>query len=448
MMNYMNGMMNYIDRKVRKRFLRLFFLSAPLLLLATACSQEEVLEESSATPVTLQISAAIEGETRAAEKTAFEEWDIISVYLSTDTNEETPYQYVCTEDGSWVSIGDNKLTLTKKEVKVYAKYRGESLTFTYTGNDSGKDYISSEVLKSEEVTVSLSAPRANFFVNPTQYMLKMSFSTLGAEVNGTPFEGTCGDYSFSGRIEDSAITFFFEKNFEMGGNLDITVHGEDDDYEFVIDRGLFLFSPSQMGHAFIFNVILPNFMYPTFGNVKKYDIAMSNGRYARIFTEDEYTGEITIDQTKVDALKTYLIYHSDISIKGVVFYAKDGEAYMISLNDYTEDESVDYGYTYNQAMEIVDKCNQDGNTSLWHFLKHREVECLFDDNNPININKILKALGGDNSPLVGKYWVNWTEGPAMLFINQMDENMDYFIDDLASDYNSLYFKVRLVQDVF
>jgi hypothetical protein len=124
MMNYMNGMMNYIDRKVRKRFLRLFFLSTPLLLLATACSQEEVLEESSATPVTLQISAVIEEETRAAEKTAFEEWDIISVYLSTDTNEETPYQYVCTEDGSWVSIGDNKLTLTKKEVKVYAKYRG------------------------------------------------------------------------------------------------------------------------------------------------------------------------------------------------------------------------------------------------------------------------------------------------------------------------------------
>jgi hypothetical protein len=384
MMNYMNGMMNYIDRKVRKRFLRLFFLSAPLLLLATACSQEEALEESSATPVTLQISAAIEGETRAAEKTAFEEGDVISVYLSSDTSEKTPYQYVLEEDGSWVATGDNLLTLTTEEVEVYAKYRGEETTLQTYDNVTYEDYsyTSAEELKSEILSVSLTSPKANFKFKPTQFMVKFNLITFGGDLTGKSYTLGLGKFLAKGELKDSTITLFFEEgddSFDLSFYLNI--EGIDEDL-----KSLQYVNSPKAGHSYVYDVYIPAFLDKS--EVQVGDVRLSNNKFIRPYTNG------VLDTNKAAVIMEYLT-QKNISTIGVVYYASDSFAYMIALQDHTSDSGATR-FTYEDA-KYETLSNPIDQTYLYLF------DFIFGSDYKENtISPILELYGGKK--LEGDYW--------------------------------------------
>jgi hypothetical protein len=379
----MNGMMNYIDRKVRKRFLRLFFLSAPLLLLATACSQEEALEESSATPVTLQISAAIEGETRAAEKTAFEEGDVISVYLSSDTSENTPYQYVLEEDGSWVATGDNLLTLTAEEVEVYAKYRGEETMLQTNVNVTYEDYsyTSAEELKSEILSVSLTSPKANFKFKPTRFMVKFNLISFGGDLTDKSYTLILGEFQANGELKDSTITLFFEEGdnpFDLSFYLNIMGIGDLISIQHVENP--------KAGHSYVFDVYIPAFLDKS--EVQVGDVGLSNGQFVRPYTNG------VLDTNKAAVIMEYLT-KKNISTIGVVYYASNSYAYMIALQDYTSDSGATT-FTYEDAkFETLSNQIDQTDPQLFEFMFWRYYK---ED----TISPILELYGGKE--LKGDYW--------------------------------------------
>lgn len=280
-----------------RQLLQSTMLGVILLSIVTACSNDENLEETTITPATLQVSAEIEGGTRTSEKLDFEAGDSIKVYLTTDTNKSTPYKFKYTEEGTWVAYG-TKLSLTFDEVQVYACYN-EGITPIENIGES--KIFGAENLVSESVTVSLLSPQADFKFKRTQYMIKFRLISLGKSLTGGTFQFATSGTNYSSEAErtiDATATesFFCTGALTLTASVKVTL-GENS-YE--LTNAAKIQTTGDTGVCYTYNIGIPAFLEANEADTEK-DILLSNGQYARIYSE---LG--AYDTKRVSLLKTYL----------------------------------------------------------------------------------------------------------------------------------------------